>query len=113
MRNMRLAMLWVAGLALGPQAVLADIPVSFDHDGVILWTRITPRTVNETTASYEVTWTVYSGDELSTVVQTGVANTSAERDFTVKVDVSGLESGPQYAFRFQVAHIVSDVGTFR
>ncbi|KAL3138687.1 hypothetical protein ABBQ32_006442 [Trebouxia sp. C0010 RCD-2024] len=106
-------MLWVAGLALGLQAVLAEIPVSFDHDGVILWTRVTPRTVNETAASYEVTWTVYSGDDLSTVVQTGVANTSAERDFTVKVDVSGLESGPQYAFRFQVAHIVSDVGTFR
>ena len=28
---MRLAMLCVAGLALGLQAVLAEIPVSFDH----------------------------------------------------------------------------------
>lgn len=54
-------------------------------DGVVLWTRITPRTVNETTASYNVTWTVYSGADLSTVVQTGVSTTSAARDFTVKV----------------------------
>ena len=54
-------------------------------DGVILWTRITPRTVNETTASYNVTWTIYSGNDLSTVVQTGVSTTSAARDFTVKV----------------------------
>ena len=54
-------------------------------DRVILWTRLTPRTVNETTASYDVAWTVYSGVDLATVVQTGNTNTSAERDFTVKV----------------------------
>lgn len=33
--------------------------------------------------------------------------------FRVQVDASGLESGLQYAFRFQVGQIVSDVGTFR
>ena len=33
---MRLAMLCVAGLALGLQAVLAEIPVSFDH-GKRIW----------------------------------------------------------------------------
>ena len=54
-------------------------------DRVILWTRLTPRTVNETTASYDVTWTVFSGADLATVVQTGSSSTSAERDFTVKV----------------------------
>lgn len=32
---------------------------------------------------------------------------------SVQVDAAGLSSGTQYAFRFQVGSIVSDVGTFR
>lgn len=59
-------------------------------DRVILWTRLTPRTVNETTASYEVTWTVYSGVDLATVVQSGSSNTSADTDFTVKVSTHAV-----------------------
>lgn len=103
-------------------AASAEIPVSFDHgvasgdplyDRVILWTRITPRTVNETTASYNVTWTVFSGTNLSTVVRTGVSTTNSTRDYTVKVDAAGLTTGIQYAFRFQVDRVTSDVGTFR
>lgn len=32
---------------------------------------------------------------------------------SVQVDAAGLASGTQYAFRFQVGSVVSDVGTFR
>ena len=31
----------------------------------------------------------------------------------LQVDAAGLRSGTQYAFRFQVGSVVSDVGTFR
>lgn len=54
-------------------------------DRIILWTRITPRTVNVTTADYNVTWNVYSGEDLATVVRTGTTVAQAVRDYTVKV----------------------------
>jgi phosphodiesterase/alkaline phosphatase D-like protein len=102
----------------------SQIPASFSHgvasgdplyDSIVLWTRITPRIANASTstAQYNVTWTVYTDSNLTTVAQTGVVSTSAARDFTVKVDVGGLRSRIQYSYRFRVGNIVSDVGTFR
>lgn len=41
MRNMRLAVLWMAGLALGLHAVWAEIPVSFDHGKLLFSTAVT------------------------------------------------------------------------
>jgi phosphodiesterase/alkaline phosphatase D-like protein len=100
-----------------------QFPVAFSHgvasgdptyERIILWTRVTPRVVNISDATrYNVTWTVYSGVNLTNPVQAGVVPTNASKDFTVKVDVGGLRSGVQYAFRFQVDSVVSDVGTFR
>jgi phosphodiesterase/alkaline phosphatase D-like protein len=101
-----------------------QIPASFSHgvasgdplyDSIVLWTRITPRIANASTstAEYNVTWTVYTGSNLTTVAQTGVVRTNASRDFTVKVDVNGLRPRIQYSYRFRVGNVVSDVGTFR
>lgn len=122
-------LLCVAGLALGLRSVAGDIPISFDHgvasgdplyDGIVLWTRITPRVLHnplakpsKTAAEYRIKWFVYTSADLKTVAQSGTATTSAERDFTVKADVKGLKSGPQYSFRFQYEYILSDVGSFR
>jgi phosphodiesterase/alkaline phosphatase D-like protein len=115
-------LLLLAGLASLLGLAQCQIPASFNHgvasgdplyDSIILWTRVTPRTVNISTAKYNVTWTVYSGSNLTNVVQTGVVSTDVSRDFTVKVDVHGLRSQTQYAYRFRVGSVVSDVGSFR
>src|SRR3712207_4940027 len=58
-------------------------------DAVILWTRVT-RTIAE---SITVSWEISAERTFLTVMLTGSAETSAERDFTVKVDARGLQPG--------------------
>ncbi|MEY4575975.1 MAG: putative alkaline phosphatase [Pseudomonadota bacterium] len=76
-------------------------------DAVILWTRVTPRLSGD---SYDVTWQVSADAAFREVVATGISTTDATRDFTVKVDADGLESGTAYYYRFQVEDITSPTG---
>jgi alkaline phosphatase D len=43
----------------------------------------------------------------------GKMKTSAARDFTLKIDASGLQPNTQYWYRFKKDEVVSDVGTFK
>ena len=79
--------------------------VSFDHgvasgdplsDRVIIWTRITP----DREAPVWVIWQVFADAGLSEQVAAGAVQTSTARDYTVKVDVDGLEPQTQYYFIF-------------
>ena len=79
--------------------------VSFDHgvasgdplsDRVILWTRVTP----DREAPVWVIWQVFADAGLSEQIAAGAVQTSAARDYTVKVDVEGLEPQTQYYFIF-------------
>jgi alkaline phosphatase D len=67
-------------------------------DRVILWTRVT-------TAASEakVRWVVARDPELADVARHGVAETAAARDFTIKVDVTGLEPATTYYYAFALA----------
>ncbi|WP_076407399.1 alkaline phosphatase [Shewanella sp. UCD-KL12] len=77
------------------------------HDAVILWTRVTPETDGEIT----VGWEVASDTEFKNLVTNGEMITSAERDYTVKIDATGLEAGTQYFYRFKQGDISSEVGS--
>ncbi|WP_306252897.1 alkaline phosphatase [Parvularcula sp. IMCC14364] len=68
-------------------------------DRVILWTRVTSDAVD---ASVPVLWQVYEDQALEKPVTSGVAMTSAARDYTVKVDATGLVAGQVYYYRFSV-----------
>lgn len=75
-------------------------------DRVILWTR-----VNVTDgAATSVQWEVASDAAFARVVASGTAATSAEQDFTVKVDATGLQPGTQYWYRFRHGSELSVVG---
>lgn len=63
---------------------------------VILWTRVTP-TVD---GPVEVAWELTRDRAMTDVVASGVVTTSAARDYTVKVDATGLEPGTTYYYRF-------------
>jgi alkaline phosphatase D len=63
-------------------------------DAVMLWTRVA--------GASEVAWEIATDPALSQIVNSGSAPTSPERDFTVKVDVRGLEPGRTYYYRFRV-----------
>jgi alkaline phosphatase D len=79
-------------------------------DRVILWTRVTPAVA---TGSATVSWQVARDAKFGQVVSRGEAQTGAARDFTVKVDVPGLEPGTTYYYRFESLGARSAIGRTR
>lgn len=79
-------------------------------DRVMLWTRVLP---SNGATSTSVTWEIASDAAFSTIVNKGETKTDAARDYTVKVDASGLTAGTAYYYRFKVDTAVSAVGKTR
>jgi len=67
-------------------------------DRVIIWTRLTPDTGFVGTADIE--WSVALDTGMTQIVQTGIHTTDAVRDYTVKVDVTGLQPNTYYYYEF-------------
>lgn len=79
------------------------------QDRVIIWTRITP----EQPGPVPVSWSVSRDAAFKDVVQRGVFDTGPERDYTVKVDVTGLEAGQVYYYWFWAGAATSPGGATR
>ncbi|WP_348675601.1 alkaline phosphatase D family protein [uncultured Abyssibacter sp.] len=79
-------------------------------DRVMLWTRITPEAGDQPVT---VTWAVYEDADLTVSVTGGDVVTDAARDFTVKVDATGLQPGRHYWFLFTAGEVTSPVGRAR
>ncbi len=80
---------------------------SFDptSDAVLLWTRLTgPRSVR---------WVVARDPQLHNVVAAGEESTSPDRDGTIIVDVTALEPGTTYWYRFTAGTTASPIGRTR
>lgn len=75
-------------------------------DRVIVWTRVTP----QADGPVPVRWVVAKDKELTQIVKLGDFTTNAERDYTVKVDVTGLKPGLVYYYGFQVGESRSVAG---
>ena len=108
----------VPSVALAKEDVFSD-KASFDHgvasgdplqDRVILWTRIT---VGTEASDVPVKWTVAKDEAFEQVAAQGTFHTHATRDYTVKIDVTGLEAGCDYFYRFQCGEILSPTGRTR
>lgn len=93
-------------------------PVAFNHGiasgdpqthKVIIWTRVSP----QNPGPVPVRWIVARNRELSDVVKTGVTETNEARDYTVKVDVTGLRPGAPYFYGFRAGAAESAVGKTR
>ncbi len=78
-------------------------------DAVILWTRVTADGVDSIEAYYEVS----TSPDFASVLASGVLTTSADDDFTVKVDVSCLTPATTYFYRFSALGWTSPVGRTR
>jgi alkaline phosphatase D len=78
-------------------------------DRVILWTRVTPRG----TGAERVSWQIGRDETLTQIVSRGEIETGAARDYTVKIDASGLEPGTTYYYRFQSNGEQSAIGRTR
>ena len=77
-------------------------------DRVILWTR-----VSGATGEVPVRWTLAANPTFTRVVARGETPTGAARDFTVKVDVTGLTPATTYYYRFDALGGRSPVGRTR
>ena len=77
-------------------------------DRVILWTR-----VSGATGEVPVRWTLAANPQFTRVVARGETPTGAARDFTVKVDVTGLAPATTYYYRFDALGGRSPVGRTR
>ena len=104
------------GLVLRP--AVASAGASFVHGvasgdpsptGVLIWTRVTP----STDAEVEVAWQVARDPAFDERVLSGETSTSAARDYTVKVEVEGLDPGKDYFYRFDALGAVSQTGRTR
>ena len=76
-------------------------------DALIIWTR-----VSTATGPTEVLWEV-SADDFATIAKSGSFTTDESRDYTVKVDVTGLTAGTAYRYRFTALGETSTVGRAR
>ncbi len=80
-------------------------------DRVILWTRITPP--QNWTGAISVDWQVAMDTTFATIVASGTTTTDASRDYTVKVDATGLQPDTWYYYRFRALGSFSPVGRTR
>lgn len=75
---------------------------------VILWTRVT-----SAAASVDVKWEMSGKRDFSKIDASGSFTTNPERDYTVKVDATGLTAGTTYYYRFVALGKTSIVGRTR
>lgn len=77
-----------------------------NEDALIIWSRIS---VTELTAQ-TVDWELSTDAEFKSVVQKGIVTTGPEKDFTVKVDVPGLDPAAIFYYRFHYKNHTSTTG---
>ncbi len=80
-------------------------------DRVMLWTRITPADPKAADIVYR--WRLNPVDRRAGGAKSGQGVTNAGRDWTVKVDVGGLDPARAYTFEFEANGVTSPMGRTR
>ncbi len=89
--------------------------VTFDHgvasgdplsDRVILWTRVSGTDAE----SVDIDWAVAADESMREPIASGTVTTGPDRDYTVKVDATGLPAGERLYYRFTANGTDSLVG---
>ena len=78
-------------------------------DRVILWTRVTVASPG----ALNLKWEVASDANFGAIVARGDATTGPDRDYTVKIDATGLQPASTYFYRFVLGAQVSPTGRTR
>lgn len=74
-------------------------------DKVIIWTRVTT-----SLPSVIVNWRIATDTDFNNIVSSGTFNTNSFRDYTVKIDVGGLQPNTYYYYQFQALGKYSQTG---
>ncbi len=78
------------------------------QDRVILWARVTPE---DSTLVVMVKWEISTSPDFAAIVKSDSLTTSVARDFTVKVDVAGLQPNTHYFYHFTALSKTSETGS--
>ncbi|MFM8834885.1 MAG: alkaline phosphatase D family protein, partial [Cytophagales bacterium] len=76
-------------------------------DRVIIWTRVTPE---DSLPYISVKWQIANDENFSTVLTSDSVVTNPAKDYTVKIDVTGLQPDQIYFYRFSALGKTSIVG---
>jgi alkaline phosphatase D len=96
-----------------------DFQVNFNHgvasgdpgaDRMVIWTRISTDIDDDIPVPIVVKWEIATDAAFRKNKRKGKTTTDASRDYTVKVDASGLKPGTSYYYRFKVGQHTSPVG---
>jgi len=68
------------------------------EEGVWLWTRVTPEAQQD--SAIAVSWRIGTDTALMDIVAQGIVSTDSSRDYTVKVEVTGLDADTYYYYEF-------------
>jgi alkaline phosphatase D len=82
-------------------------------DSVVLWTRLAPDPLNGggmAPEPVEIAWEIAHDERFDAIVQNGSATATPELAHSVHVDVTGLEPGREYFYRFFALDSVSPTG---
>ena len=79
-------------------------------DRVILWTRIT---LDIPMSPVSVNWEIATDTTFNTIVNSGTVSTDSTKDYTLKVDATGLQQNTWYYYRFVYDTIKSIIGRTR
>ena len=82
------------------------------QDRVVLWTRATPAG-DLVGGAVGLRWVVAEDDQLDHVVASGQVATGPQRDYTAKVEATGLKPGRDYWYAFYAGSLRSPVGRTR
>ena len=74
-------------------------------DAIILWTR-----VSADAATVPVQWQLAEDANFNRIIRSGDTTTSAQSDYTVKIDVRDLDAATEYYYRFQAGTVTSPIG---
>jgi alkaline phosphatase D len=96
----------------GPEDLFGHGVASGDPlpDAVILWTRLSPAAGSGAIRAF---FEIASDPDLRDRVSSGFVETTAERDWTVKLDATGLAAGTTYFYRFRALGRSSPIGRTR
>ncbi len=78
----------------------------------IIWTRVTPPAAMTETRMV-VVWEAAADEAFTDMRGKGEANTGAAKDWTVKAELTDLEPGSTYYYRFRLGDIYSPIGRTR
>jgi len=80
-------------------------------DGMVIWTRVTP--ADPSVRAVRVDWSVWRDGDAAASVGSGTVEAGPDRDFTVKIPVSGLQPGVEYRYAFTAGETRSPHGRAR